>query len=139
MRCGMNNGEEQQRICELPVHPDVLIKRDKPNLGPDEAHDCPADRQQDEHAIDAQNQTSSSRHPYGILQCVETRKAGIALLLPPSICEDAPVECPEQDMEYEFGGRELLPEKREERHLGDVNPPFCTVATRLEKVSTCDP
>lgn len=114
----MDNTEEKHRVRKLPVHPDVLIERDEPDLWSDEAHDGPADGQQNEHAIDAQDQSGSSRQPYGILKCVEAGQADIALLLPPSIGEDAPVEGPEQDVEDQLGRRELLLDKRKERHLG---------------------
>ncbi len=99
---GVDNGEQEHRICELPVHPNVLIERKEPDFGPDEAHNRSADGQQDEHAIDTQDQTGSSRYPDRVLQCVETRQADIGRLLPPSIGEDGPVERPEQEMEDEF-------------------------------------
>jgi hypothetical protein len=60
MRRGVDDAEQQHRIGELSVHPDVLVERKKPDLGPDEAHDGPADRKQDEHAVNAQDQASTS-------------------------------------------------------------------------------
>ncbi len=37
------------------MHPNVLIERDEPDLGPEEPHDSPADGEQDEHPVDAQD------------------------------------------------------------------------------------
>ena len=51
----VDNGEEKHSVCELTVHPDILVERNEPDLWPDEAHDGSADGKQDEHAIDAQD------------------------------------------------------------------------------------
>lgn len=42
--CRVADGEDQHRIGELSVHPDVLVKRQEPDLGPNPSHDGPADR-----------------------------------------------------------------------------------------------
>ena len=52
---GVDGGEQQHRVGELSVHPYVLIERDEPDLGPEEPHDGPADGEQDEHPVDAQD------------------------------------------------------------------------------------
>lgn len=55
MRASMDYGKEEHRIGKLSVHPDVLVKRYKPDLRPNEPHDGSADGEQNEHAVDAQN------------------------------------------------------------------------------------
>ena len=84
MRCGMDDGKEQHRIGELPVHPDVFVERDEPDLGPDKPHDGSADREQDEHPVHAQNQPSTSRHPHRILERIQARQTRVGRLLPPT-------------------------------------------------------
>ena len=60
MGASVNNGEEQHGICQLSVHPDVLVEREESDRGADPFHNRPADGQQDEHAIDAQYQSGTS-------------------------------------------------------------------------------
>lgn len=60
---GVDDGEEKHSICQLSVHPDVLIERKEPNGRSDPFHDGPAHRQQDQHTIDAQYQTGTTRAP----------------------------------------------------------------------------
>ncbi len=60
MSRSVEDGEQEHRVRELPVHPDVLIEGDEPDLGPEEAHDGSADWEQDEHPVHTQHQTSAS-------------------------------------------------------------------------------
>ena len=70
MRRGVDDGEQQHRVGELSVHPEILVERDELDLGTNPSHDCPADRQEDEHAIAAEDETGASRQPDGVLQCI---------------------------------------------------------------------
>jgi transposase InsO family protein len=83
MGSGVEDAKEKQRIGKLSVHPDILVERDKPDLGPDPPHDGSADRKEDKHSIHTQNQTGTSRNPHRVHERIETREAGIGRLLPP--------------------------------------------------------
>jgi hypothetical protein len=60
MRSRVNDGEQQHRIGELPVHPDVFIKWDESDFGSDEPHNGSADGEQNKHPVHTQNQTGTS-------------------------------------------------------------------------------
>ena len=49
----VENGEEENGVGKLPVHPQVLVKGEKADLGPDPTHDSPGYGKQDEHTVDA--------------------------------------------------------------------------------------
>lgn len=83
MRCCVDNGEKHHGVGELSVHPEVLVEREEPDLWPNKPHNCPADREQDEHPVDAQNQAGTSGYPHGILKCVEAGQALIRRLFVP--------------------------------------------------------
>ncbi len=70
MRRGVDDGEQQHRVRELSMHPEILVERDELDLGTNPSHDCPADRQEDEHAIAAKDETGTSRQPDRVLQCI---------------------------------------------------------------------
>ena len=53
---GVDAGKEKHRVGNLPVEPDVLIKRQPPYLGADPAHDGTADGEEDEGSVDAQHE-----------------------------------------------------------------------------------
>lgn len=69
----MEDAEKEQRVGNLAVHPQVLIKREETNLRSDPAHNGSADGKQDQHAVDAEDQTGTSRDPYGEFERVQTR------------------------------------------------------------------
>lgn len=73
MSRSVEDGEHQHGVCQLSVKPEVLVERQEANLGSDPSHDGSADGEQDEHAIDTEDQTSTSRNPDGKLQGVQTR------------------------------------------------------------------
>lgn len=83
MTSGMDDGEEQRGIGELAVHPKVLVKRKPPDLGTDPSHYRPADGEENEHAVNAQHQPSTTRNPHRVLEQVERRQARVILLLDP--------------------------------------------------------
>jgi hypothetical protein len=51
---GMQDGEEQQGVCDLPVEPNVLVEREEPDLWSEEPHNRPAYWYQDDHGVDGQ-------------------------------------------------------------------------------------
>lgn len=66
------------------MHPQVLIKRDEANLGSQPTHYRAADRQENEHSIDAEYQTSTSRNPDGEFEGVQTLESIVRSLLVPT-------------------------------------------------------
>ena len=56
--------EHEHSICELSVNPDVFVEGKETNLGSYPSHNGTADRQQDEHAIDTEDETGTSGDPY---------------------------------------------------------------------------
>lgn len=68
----MKDAEKEERVRKLTVHPQVLIKREEANLGSDPAHNGSADGKQDQHAVDAENQTGTSRNPHGEFERIQT-------------------------------------------------------------------
>lgn len=71
---GVQDGEEQHGVGQLPMEPNVLVHGDPSDLGPNPSHDGAAYRQQDEHAVDAEYQASASGDPHRVLEQVERRK-----------------------------------------------------------------
>ena len=69
----MDDGEEEHGVGDLPVEPDVLVKRQPPYLRPNVPEDIPAHREQDECHIDREDQTCASRHPHREGEGVEAR------------------------------------------------------------------
>lgn len=61
----MKDAEKEERVRKLAMHPQILVKREETNLGSDPAHNGSADGKQDQHAVDAENQTGTSRNPHG--------------------------------------------------------------------------
>lgn len=61
---GVENGEEENRVGELAMHPEILIEREEANLGSQPAHNSATDGEEDEHAVDAENKTGTSGDPY---------------------------------------------------------------------------
>lgn len=104
----MADAEEEQRVGKLAVHPQILIKGQEAYLGSDPAHNGSADGEQDEHAVDAENQTSTSRDPHRVFQCVKTCQSYIGSLFIPSICENAKMKSPEENVVEELLDSELL-------------------------------
>ena len=140
MRSGVDDGKDKHGVGELAMHPDVFVQRDEPDLGADESHDGPAYRQQNEHAIDAKHQSSTTGEPDGVLECVQTSETDVGGLLPPSIGKDSPtpvsqhpkrlcltiikartislpVKGPEQKVEKQLRSSELLLDEFHQRHL----------------------
>ena len=68
----MRDSEDEQGIGELAMEPQVLVERQETKLWPDNADKRPADREENEHAIDRQNKTGTSGNPHGVLERVET-------------------------------------------------------------------
>lgn len=146
MRAGVNYCKQQHRVGELPVHPDVLVKRQKSDLWPNEAHDGSADRKQNEHAVDAQNQTGASRYPDRVFERVEAGQPRVGRLLPPTqfvsaLCSNLPhccsldvgenlpaigeyaeVERPKQEVKQQLRWRKLLLQQRKEPHFAKQPP-----------------
>lgn len=60
---GVEDGEEEDGVCELAMHPQVLVEREESNLGSNPSHDSSADREKDQHAVDAQNETGATGDP----------------------------------------------------------------------------
>lgn len=59
----VGNAEYQESVGELSVQPDVFIERQESNLGADPSHNRAANREEDEHTVDAQDETSTARNP----------------------------------------------------------------------------
>ena len=59
----MKDGEKKQRICQLPMHPEIFVERQEPQLGSQPAHYGAADGKQDQHAVNGQNEPSATRDP----------------------------------------------------------------------------
>lgn len=79
----VNNGEEQHSVGDLPVEPDGLVERQKPDLGSDPSQNVPAHRENDTHGVHTQHQTRTTGHPHGELQRIEGSETVIGLLLIP--------------------------------------------------------
>jgi hypothetical protein len=60
---GMEGGEEEDGVCELAMHPQVLVEREESNLGSNPSHNSSADREKDQHAVNAQNETGATGDP----------------------------------------------------------------------------
>lgn len=67
------------------MHPQILIKGEEADLGSDPSHNGSADGEQDEHAVDAEHQTSTSRNPHRVFQRVKTCQPWIGGLFIPGI------------------------------------------------------
>jgi len=107
----VDDGEEQHRVSNLPMEPEVLVEGKPPDLGTNPSDDSSADRQQDQSTIYGQNQTSSSGNPHGELKTVQTGQPGICRLFIPSESKQSPMKPPEENVENNLGGGELLLEK----------------------------
>lgn len=55
MGTGMADAVKEESIRDLTVEPDVLVQRQKLDLGSNESHDCPTHGEKDDHRINAQN------------------------------------------------------------------------------------
>jgi hypothetical protein len=101
------------------MEPHGLIERNPPRLGPEPSEDVSAHGQENDHRVDGEDQTSTSRYPYGKLKSVKRRQTGIASLFPPAVLlvtciaghawrcspsypENCPVESPEEEVEGEL-------------------------------------
>jgi hypothetical protein len=81
----VSNGEEQHRVRDLTMKPEVLIQRQEPQLGPKPSHECPAYWEQDEQPVETQYQTRTTRNPDGELKRVETGESRVGRLFEPAI------------------------------------------------------
>lgn len=90
------------------MHPQILIKGEEADLGSDPSHNGSADGEQDEHAVDAEHQTSTSRNPHRVFQRVKTCQPWIGGLFIPSICENAEMKSPKENVIEELLNGELL-------------------------------
>lgn len=91
MGSGMDNGEEEQAICNLSMEPLRLVQRQPSNLGSHNTQDGPAHRKQYQAAIIGENQTSTTRNPDRVFKAVEKGQTRVLGLLDPSVCEKTPV------------------------------------------------
>jgi hypothetical protein len=64
MRCYMEDGKEKHSIGDLTMEPLRFIERQPPSLRTEPTKDVSAHRHDDDHCIDTQNQTGTSRYPY---------------------------------------------------------------------------
>ena len=80
----VGNCEEQHRICDLTMEPEVLVQWQEPDLGPKPSYQCPTHWEQNEQPVETQHQTSTTRNPDGELEAVETREPRIGRLFVPA-------------------------------------------------------
>lgn len=133
----VGNCEEQHRICDLTMEPEVLVQRQEPDLGPKPPHQCPTYWEQNEQPVETQHQTSTTRNPDGELEPVETREPRIGrLFVPasrsasrahrrarrgtraiPSIAEQEEMDGPKYEVEGQFRDSKLLLDQRAVAHL----------------------
>jgi hypothetical protein len=83
--CGVQDGEEEHRVCKLPMHPQVFIEWQESQLRSNDAHDGTTDGKKDEHTVYTQDETSTTRDPNGELKGIQAGQTGIGRLFPPNI------------------------------------------------------
>jgi hypothetical protein len=64
MRCDVKDGEKQHSVSDLSVEPLGLVEWEPSRLGSEPTEDVSAHRHDDDHSVDTQNQTGTSRDPY---------------------------------------------------------------------------
>jgi len=79
----MDDGEEEHAVGDLSMEPDGLVKRQPSDLGPDHSQDVPAHGHDNDHSVDREHQTSTSRNPDRVPQSIEGGETIIIELLPP--------------------------------------------------------
>lgn len=90
MRSCVKDGEDQHGVGDLSVEPHRLVEREPPRLGPQPSENVSAHGHDDDHGVNGQDQTGTSRYPYGELKGVKRRKTSVASLFPPVV---ASVNC----------------------------------------------
>jgi hypothetical protein len=66
---------ERHLVGDLPVEPDVLVRREQPGeLGPDHADDVTEHGHEDHAAIESEHKTRSTGGPHGPGEAVQTSK-----------------------------------------------------------------
>jgi hypothetical protein len=86
MGAGVQNGEKEHSIGDLSVEPLVLVKWEPSSLGAKPSENVPAHGHDDNHCVDTEDQTSTTRNPHGELKTVKGSETLITLLLPPVDC-----------------------------------------------------
>lgn len=71
VRARVDDGEQQDRVGQLSVHPEVFVQGNESEFRTDPSHDSSTDRKKNEHAVNTQDKTCTSRHPDGVLECVQ--------------------------------------------------------------------
>jgi hypothetical protein len=51
----VKTGKKQDGVGELSMHPEILVERDEANLGSDPAHNGSAYREENKHAVHAED------------------------------------------------------------------------------------
>lgn len=64
VRCNMKDGEEEHSIGDLTMEPLRLIERQPSCLRPKPTKNVAAHRHDDDHCVDTQDKTRTSRYPY---------------------------------------------------------------------------
>lgn len=109
MRSGMSNGKHKHSVGNLAMEPYRLVEGEESNFRSEYSYDVSAHGHDNNHCINGQHQTSTSRNPDGILKSIKRREASIALLFPPSYSEYCPVETPKYNVEENLLRGEQLP------------------------------
>jgi hypothetical protein len=69
----VQDGKEKHGVCDLFVEPLVLVERRPSSLWSKPSEDVSAHGHNDNHSVDRQNQTSTSRYPHGELESIKWR------------------------------------------------------------------
>ena len=71
MRTHMDNGEDEDRVCDLAVEPLGFVQREPADFGADVAKECTAHGKKDEKDVDGEHEAGASGEPDGEGQGVE--------------------------------------------------------------------
>jgi hypothetical protein len=119
MRTSVEDSEEEHGVGNLPMEPHGLVKWHPSSFRSKPTKNVSAHRHDDDHGVNRQDKTSTSRYPNGVLKGVQRSQTSVAGLFPPGItvsdneeCGDihylpsdakqGPMEAPKEEMEYEF-------------------------------------
>jgi hypothetical protein len=73
MSTGVEDSEEEHGVGDLSVEPHGLVKWHPSSFGSKPTKNVPAHGHDNDHGVDRQDETSTSRYPNGVLEAVERR------------------------------------------------------------------
>ena len=85
VRCGMDDGEEQQHVRCLSMKPQILVEREEANFGSKPCDEVSTDCQHDEEAVHRKHKPCAPRRPYAVFESIQQRQLLIRNLRIPTV------------------------------------------------------